>query len=159
MKVTIHNTGQVVEFKGKKVLRIIASGAVGPSTANTRIDWSELYYVRETPEEVAAMAAAELPTLVQFLTPGGKPVWVNGAKAHGPKHLFKQSRTGGIESAITIDGIKPFQFLSTAPEEVAAVIDAAGGEVLPILSDEMVDHLLKSMQNLTMPIEDPDLGY
>jgi hypothetical protein len=75
-------------------------------------------------------AAMKLKPLSELTLPGGRPVWFAGESASGPVRLVAEELADGIHSAFSLGVI--VTRVSDAPDEVAAVIGQAGGEVLPI---------------------------
>lgn len=77
-----------------------------------------------------AREAMGLPPLAELILPGGKPVWLAGEKAQGPVRLRAGELLDGVHSAYFVGEL--LTRVRSTPEEVAAVIGAAGGQVLAI---------------------------
>ncbi|MEZ2127631.1 MULTISPECIES: hypothetical protein [unclassified Sinorhizobium] len=159
IQVTLH-TGQQVEIDGTHVLRIRrATKGENPlgkksKVLLTRVDWDDLYYVTDDPEDLATRVAAELPTLDALNTPKLGPLWFNAKICVGPRHLAQGFRRDGVRSALSIGNLKPLQLVSDSPQDVAAIIRKHGGRVLPILSDEKFADLIAGVHLLALPIAD-----
>ncbi len=100
--------------------------------AETRIQIGNSgYYCVEMPATVAARVsqervAAGLRPLSELTLPGGKPVWFAGEQAVGPIHLSPGEIGDGIHSAFSVGDL--VTRVRNMPDEVAAVIKAAGGK-------------------------------
>lgn len=92
-------------------------------------------YSTTTPANVAlvvnkAREKLGLSELSELVLPGGKPVWFAGEKAQGPVRLRAGELLDGVHSAYFIGEL--LTRVRSTPEDVAAVIEAAGGQVLSI---------------------------
>lgn len=155
--VTLH-TGQQVEIDGTRVARMrratVGENPLGKKSnvQLTRIDWDDLYYVRETVEDLAPLIAAELSTFDTLNTPALGPIWFNAADAVGPRHLSPGFRRDGVKSSFSMGDY--LQLVGNTPQQVAAVIRKNGGRVLPILDDAKYSDLLAGVHLLSLPIAD-----
>jgi hypothetical protein len=121
--------GASVAIDGKLVLRVrrtVASESGGEfRNAKTRIDWAVMQLVNEAPDEVAALIKAELPSLTALTSRDGSRIWFNAKQAVGPLPVTPTQIADGANSCVKI--VNHWQFVMEMPEEVRAVIAAAGG--------------------------------
>src|SRR5215471_6378627 len=103
------------------------SGAENPE-ANTRVDWAETSYVQEPIDRVAELVHGELASFTALTGRDGTRIWFNALQAVGPLALTPSQKVDGINSAIKIMGYR--QYVTESPNEVRAVIRAAGGTPL-----------------------------
>jgi len=144
--------GAPTHIIGSSVVRIrgVNDGEADEPSARTRIDWVSLAFVREEAADVAGKVAAELPSLACFALPNHAPVWVNGMGVIGPVRTVPSERVGGVKSAILLAGKR--QYLSNTPEEVRAIIKAAGGSPLPVPAKNILSDLLETFSKTFSPV-------
>ncbi|MGO8490928.1 hypothetical protein ACC757_29505 [Rhizobium ruizarguesonis] len=157
--VTLH-TDQQVEIDGTRVQRIRrATRGENPLGKNskvllTRVDWDDLYYVKDDLRELAERVTQELPTLDTLDTPALGQFWFNAKISAGPRHLSQGYRRDGVRSALSIGNLDRLQLVANSPQEVAAVIKRNGGRVLPIIDDAKYSDLIAGLHLLSLPIAD-----
>jgi len=124
--------GSQVSIDAKLVLRarrtISGENSDENEGAQTRIDWAIMSLVRESISQASALIKVDLPSFTALTGRDGSEIWFNAKLAVGPLPITPSQRTGGIKSSIKIMGYR--QFVSEAPEQVRAVIRAAGGTPL-----------------------------
>lgn len=147
--------GGTVDIAGVAVARIRRSlDAEAPDTAHTRVDWAQISFVQELPEAVATAIKVELKTLARLHGPDGTPVWFNAEKVQGPLRPQESEKRPGVASVIIIANKR--QPVQESGEEVARVIEAAGGKPFPPSPSGIVELSLEAFRGLRqslMPME------
>jgi hypothetical protein len=93
--------------------------------ANTRIDWVEVQFVQEPIEDVAAQIKNAVQEFTAVTSKDGSRIWFNAKQAVGPLTITPSQAVDGVRSSLKIMGYK--QFVTETPDEVRAIISAAGG--------------------------------
>ena len=121
--------GSLVTVDGARVVRArrtVAGEHSGENEdARTRIDWAIMSLVKEPIDEVATLVGGELPSFTALTGRDGSKIWFNAKKAVGPLPLTPHQEEGGVRSSIRIMNYR--QYVTETPDEVRAVIRAAGG--------------------------------
>lgn len=153
-------SGQVIAIDASDFVRIRRAYASydGPN-GNTHVDWIQPDLVMEEASALAGLVSAErvaqnLLALARLTLPGGDPVWFNGTKAVGPLYIGPTNRFGGVNSSLQIGG--KLQLVAETPQQVAEVVAAAGGKVIPIREDSAVT-TMKADAVFRLEIWDADL--
>jgi hypothetical protein len=136
--------GRKAQINGTSVVRIRRS--VAGEGGNTRIDLQGVRYqlVTETPDEIAKLTKAELPTLASIHSLDTNSVWFNAKSVIGPVYITPFEREGtAIRSALLIFAPKKQYTLETAAQ-VADIIRAAGGTPEPLPPE---DGLMATFKN------------
>jgi hypothetical protein len=121
-----------VHIDGKRVVRARATLPKEEitNTARTRIEWVTMSFVTEPLETVVPLILAELPSFTSLTTRDGSKQWFDAKKAIGPLPLGSDNIDKVVKSAIQIGSQKIF--VIETPAEVRSVLEAAGGDPLPI---------------------------
>lgn len=125
-------SGQRADFKADAIIRVRKTRPPEADTGRTRIDWIEPEYVMEDADVIAEQVRRESThpeQWVQLQSPKLGPVWFRGPKSAGPITMSKSMKTNGIQSGLMIGSL--IQYVSNSPQEVTAVISAAGG--IPVI--------------------------
>src|SRR5262245_28497663 len=117
--------GSRITIDGKLVQRLRETFSGGNADANTRVDWAIMSLVQEPIEEAVSLVKAELPSLAVLSALNGRKVWFNAKQAVGPLPITRSQIDSGFKSSIKIMGYR--QYVTETPNEVRAVITAAGG--------------------------------
>jgi hypothetical protein len=117
--------GSEASIDGKFVQRIRQTVSGEDPDAQTRIDWAIMSLVKESPDQVARLVKEELPSLAALTALEGRRVWFNAKLAVGPLPVTPTQKKSGFRSSIKIMGYR--QYVIETPDEVRAVISAAGG--------------------------------
>jgi hypothetical protein len=125
--------GQKIQIDGKDVLRIRKTYPNLEAAGKSLVTWLQSDIFEEEPSWIASKTSAELATLTTVNAPDGSPIWFNGAKSMGPIYVVPANRMGGIASSLAIGN--NIQYVANTPEEVAAIVKASGGRVMPIRQD------------------------
>jgi len=120
--------GSKVAIDGKLVVRIRPTVSGENAGARTRIDWAIMSLVKEPVEQVVPLVETELPSLAGLTALEGKKFWFNAKQAVGPLPITTSQNQSGFRSSIKIMGYR--QYVIETPDEVRAVIGAAGGTPL-----------------------------
>jgi hypothetical protein len=94
--------------------------------ARTRIDWAIMSLLLEPVDQVAALVKAELPSFTALTSRDGSKIWFNAKAAVGPLPLTPNREVGNVRSSIKIMNYR--QYVTETPDEVRAVLEAAGGK-------------------------------
>lgn len=126
----LHPNGQKFPVDATRIDRIRSwapSDELPPGT--TRIDWLEMDYATESLAKIVAAVVAIVPTFRSLLSPLDQPIWFDAKSAVGPWPFPNgQLAQKNVHSAIKLGS--HVQYLKSAPEEVAACINGAGGTPL-----------------------------
>lgn len=148
------NDDTKVSIDGTKIWRIRKRYAFDSPEGNARVDWESTYWVKDAAKDVADRTKTELPTLTALTAPNGDPIWFNGKIASGPEYISPGERADNKHSAIILGGKR--QIVTETPQEVLAVILAAGGTPMPIREDSMITSALETVESWISPLEDWD---
>jgi hypothetical protein len=113
---------------GTRVYRIRASLPSEGSEVRSRIDWAILSLVKETLDKVVPLVRTELPSLTVLTALDDAKIWFDAKEAVGPLPIIPQDQASGFNSKIEIRGVT--QYVIETPDQVRAVISAAGGTPL-----------------------------
>jgi hypothetical protein len=99
--------------------------------ARTRIDGAQVQLVKEPIAEVAAALSEKLGAEFTHVTSrDGSRIWFRGAVAEGPLSLTpSETAIDGVQSSLRIMGYR--QYVAETPDEVRAILTAAGATVFP----------------------------
>jgi hypothetical protein len=124
--------GSPVVLDGKLVVRArrTVAGEDNSGRAKARVDWVTMQLVRETIEQVAPLVRNELPSFTALTAPDGSKIWFNAKQATGPLPITPGQPPANARSSIRL--LNARQFVTETPEQVRAVLTAAGGTPLPI---------------------------
>lgn len=95
----------------------------------TRIDWAETQIVRQSIDEVGPAIKAENPNFTFITTLDGSKVWFNAEKVQGPLTPPPSQIAHGYLSSMKLMAYR--QYARQTMQELADIIDAAGGKSLP----------------------------
>jgi hypothetical protein len=121
--------GSRVAIDGSLVVRARRTVTGENPAAKTRIDWPDMQLVKEPIDEVGPLIRTELVTFTTVTARDGSKIWFNGKLAAGPISLTPDQLDGVVRSAIRLMGYR--QYVCETPDEVRAILRAAGGSVLP----------------------------
>lgn len=142
--------GKPDKISGDRVVRLRRAWSdESTPPAKTHIDWVTLKFAQEEASSLALKVAQENKNLARLALPTGEPVWFDAKVAAGPVRIIPGLYPAGTKSAFTL-GSKT-QFVANTPEEVAAVIAAAGGSPLPIPSDNAFVAFALRLKNFVAP--------
>jgi hypothetical protein len=110
---------------GTRVHRIRSSLPSEGPQVRTRIDWTVLSLVKESLDEVVPLVRAVLPSLTALTGLDDAKIWFDARQAVGPLPIIPLYQESGFNSSIEIGGVT--QYVVETPEQVRAVIRAAGG--------------------------------
>jgi hypothetical protein len=125
-KFTAPDGSQVVVDEAR-VIRIRQT--VAGEEGKTRIDWTMLSLVKEPLDEVVPIISAKLGSLTALTGLADKKVWFDAKPAVGPLPITDGQRSSGFNSSFKI--MNYLQYVVETPDQVRAVIKAAGGAPVP----------------------------
>jgi hypothetical protein len=117
--------------------RRTVAGEDDTGRAKTRIDWAIMSLVKETIDQVAPLVKSELPSFTALTSQDGSKIWFNAKQAVGPLPITPSQQTGGVRSSVKLMGAR--LFVTETPEEVRAVLSAAGGTPIGAVQALMAD--------------------
>lgn len=124
--------------------------------SNSRIDAKSQYDVVEDADALAALVKAKVNTFVALTLPNGNSVWIDAKKSSGPDWLPPGDRSPTRNSAVITGGKRVV--VRESPQQVAEIIKAASGDLMPIREDGFVTNTLETLESVfdtTPDWEDP----
>lgn len=128
--------GNKVQINETDVIRIQRAiyGLMRPGS-KTRVNAAQQYDVLEEASTIAATVKAVLKEKFATLTlPNGNDFWFFGPAARGPDKIFPTQKFKNLGSAVII--LDQRMYVANSPQEVAQVLKAAGGQVLPLTTED-----------------------
>lgn len=131
--------GQSFDVDASTITRIRKTISSEQPGTKTRIDSQVAFFVTEEAEQVASSVIDALVrsvpprTLAKATLPGGNPIWFDPLKWVGPIWIPNGEKVDNVKSAIKLGST--VQYLAETPEQLSALITAAGGKPLPIRED------------------------
>ncbi len=122
--------GAPVKIDAVHVLRARRTISGEDQPGGTRIDWAETQIVRESIETVGPAIKAAHPSFTFITTHDGSKVWFDAKKVQGPLEPPPSQIAHGYLSSMKLMGYR--QYARQTMQELAAIIDAAGGKPLPV---------------------------